>query len=99
VQYFFPVIVAVTTTTIRTINIGTVMTYQQWTYAQVSLLWELARDEAAVKEIGFRVGKSCEEIRRKAEELGIVLKEKPVHKQHVSASPLRSATALKEQFK
>jgi hypothetical protein len=100
VQYFFAVIIAITRTTIRTINIGTFMnctTHQHWTYAQVSLLWELARDEAVVMEISIRIGKSCEEIRRKAEELGIPLTEKPVQHRRVVTHP--SAATLKEQVK
>lgn len=44
-----------------------------WTYAQVSLLWELAKNNAPVQEISFRVGKPYAEVCRKATELGIAL--------------------------
>lgn len=46
-----------------------------WTYAQISLLWELSKDEKSLPEIAARVGKSQEVIQAKAAELGISLKE------------------------
>jgi hypothetical protein len=45
-----------------------------WTYAQISLLWELAKNNnASLLEISSRVGKAPDEICDKATELGITL--------------------------
>lgn len=44
-----------------------------WTYAQVSLLWELAGSDTPILEISSRVGKSYEDVCAKAAELGIPL--------------------------
>lgn len=57
-----------------------------WTYAQISLLWELVQDHTPVQEISYRIGKPYEEICRKAAELGITL---PVPS-YASRAPLPS---------
>jgi hypothetical protein len=44
-----------------------------WTYAQISLLWELAGSDMPLSDISSRVGKKLDEICDKAAELGITL--------------------------
>lgn len=44
-----------------------------WTYAQISLLWELSKDEKPLPEIVACIGKPQEAVRAKAAELGISL--------------------------
>lgn len=48
-------------------------TRNYWTYAQISLLWELARNQAPLLEISSLIGKPDAEICVKAKELGIPL--------------------------
>jgi hypothetical protein len=44
-----------------------------WTYAQISLLWELSLEKKPTREIVELVGKSEDAVRMKASELGITL--------------------------
>jgi hypothetical protein len=61
-------------------------TDKTWTYAQISLLWEMALNRAPVLEISSRIGKSYEDICAKAAELGIsLLAERPFHRRYMSA--------------
>lgn len=46
-----------------------------WTYAQTSLLWRLSAEQKPLREMVAFIGKSEEEVREKASELGMRLKE------------------------
>lgn len=48
-----------------------------WSYAQISLLWELARGHRPLLEISSRLGKNYEEVYKKAAELGSFLVAEP----------------------
>jgi hypothetical protein len=62
-------------------------TDRTWTYAQISLLWEMALNRAPILEIGARVGKPYEDICAKAAELGISLPaERPFHRRYMPAT-------------
>jgi hypothetical protein len=71
-------------------------THTTWTYAQISLLWEMALNRAPVLEISVRVGKPYEDICAKAAELGISLPaERPLHRRYVAAAASASAATGK----
>lgn len=48
--------------------------HNNWTHTQTSLLWQLYAEKKPISEIGAFIGKSEDEIREKASELGIVFK-------------------------
>ena len=47
---------------------------KNWTYAQTSLLWQLSAEKKPLREMVTFIGKSEEEVRQKASELGMLLK-------------------------
>lgn len=46
---------------------------KNWSYAQISLLWELSKEGKTLRELAARIGKSEDAVLEKAEALGITL--------------------------